>query len=145
MWPFTLLLLLQPFYDPLSGITQVKRYQKDKLFWILQKQTRWGGSGISWTICKSFALRSIYALLMHWYGPKNNHVLNASISRITINIVCCWSQGILDTCSHWSITPMLPINLQGTTSLDSGFYRSRHDGVAVASALPYASHLHFYT
>ena len=52
------LLLLQTFYDPLSGTTQVSRYQKDKPFWILLKQTWWGGSGIRWTICKLFALRS---------------------------------------------------------------------------------------
>ena len=49
---------LQPFYDPLSGTTQVSRYQKDNPFWILLKQTQWGGSGISWTICKLFALCS---------------------------------------------------------------------------------------
>ena len=53
-----LLLLLQPLYDPLSRTTQVSRYQKDKPFWILLKQRWWGGSGISWTICKLFALRS---------------------------------------------------------------------------------------
>ena len=51
-----LLLLLQLFYDPLSGTTQVSRYKKDKPFWILLKQTWWRGSGISWTICKLFAL-----------------------------------------------------------------------------------------
>ena len=34
-----LLLLLQPCYDPLSGTTQMSRYQKDKPFWILLKQT----------------------------------------------------------------------------------------------------------
>ena len=34
-----LLLLLQPLYDPLSRTTQVSRYQKDKPFWILLKQT----------------------------------------------------------------------------------------------------------
>ena len=33
------LLLLQLFYDPLSGTTQVIRYQKDKPFWILLKQS----------------------------------------------------------------------------------------------------------
>ena len=33
-----LLLLLQPFYDPLSRTAQVSRYQKDKPFWILLKQ-----------------------------------------------------------------------------------------------------------
>ena len=53
-----LLLLLQLFYDPLSGTTRVSQCQKDKPFWILLKQRRWGGSGISWTICKLFALCS---------------------------------------------------------------------------------------
>jgi len=53
-----LLLLLQPFYDPLSGTTRVSRYEKDKPFWIMLKQRWWGGSSISWTICKLFALRS---------------------------------------------------------------------------------------
>ena len=37
--PVSILLLLQPFNDPLSGTTQVSRYQKDKPFWILLKQT----------------------------------------------------------------------------------------------------------
>ena len=32
------LLLLKPFYDPLSGTTQVSRYQKDKPFWTWLKQ-----------------------------------------------------------------------------------------------------------
>ena len=32
--------------------------RKDKPFWIFLKQRRWGGSDISWTICKSNALRS---------------------------------------------------------------------------------------
>ena len=44
----------QPFYDPLSGTTQVSRYQKDKPFWISLKQTWWSGR----TICKLFALHS---------------------------------------------------------------------------------------
>jgi len=33
------------------------RYQKDEPFWVLQKPRWWGGSGISWAICKSFAPR----------------------------------------------------------------------------------------
>jgi len=32
--------------------------RKAEPFWILMKQEMMGGSGISWTICKSFALRS---------------------------------------------------------------------------------------
>ena len=62
-----LLLLLQPFYGPLSGITQVSRYQKDKPFWILLKQRWWCDSDINWTICKSSALCSgqITILALH--------------------------------------------------------------------------------
>jgi len=35
--------------------TWVSRHQKGKPFWILLKQEMMGGSGISWTRCKSFA------------------------------------------------------------------------------------------
>ena len=35
----TLLLFTTTFYDPLCGTIQVSRYQKDKPFWILLKQT----------------------------------------------------------------------------------------------------------
>jgi len=38
---------------PLSGTTQVSRYQKGKTFWILLKQEAVNGSGVSWAICKS--------------------------------------------------------------------------------------------
>jgi len=37
--------------------TWVSRHQKGKPLWILMKQEMMGGSGISWTICKSFAPR----------------------------------------------------------------------------------------
>jgi len=43
-----------PFNGPLSGTTQVSRYQKKvKPIWILLKQETVSGSGISWAICKS--------------------------------------------------------------------------------------------
>jgi len=45
----------QQFCSTLSGTAWVSQYQKDKPFWILLKQRWWGGSGINWTICKSFA------------------------------------------------------------------------------------------
>ena len=48
----------QSFNSLFSRTTWVGRYQKDKPFWILLKQRWWGGSGISQTTCKSFALRS---------------------------------------------------------------------------------------
>ena len=40
------------FHGPLSGTTQVSRYQKVKPIWILLKQETVSGSGISWAICK---------------------------------------------------------------------------------------------
>ena len=43
-----------PFNGPLSGTTEVSRYQKGKKpIWILLKQETVSGSGISWAICKS--------------------------------------------------------------------------------------------
>jgi len=36
----------------------VSRHQKGKPFWIIMKQGMMGGSGIIWTICKSFAPHS---------------------------------------------------------------------------------------
>jgi len=44
-----------PFNGPLSGTTQVSRYQKGtvKPIWILLKQETVSGSGVSWAICKS--------------------------------------------------------------------------------------------
>jgi len=41
------------FNGPLSGTTQVSRYQKGKPIWILLKQETECGSGISWAVCKS--------------------------------------------------------------------------------------------
>jgi len=41
------------FNVPLSGTTQVSRYQKGKPIWILLQQEIVSGSGISWDICKS--------------------------------------------------------------------------------------------
>ena len=50
------------YYIRLTAFFQenlVIRHQKGKPFWILLESKRWwGGSGISWTICKSFAPRS---------------------------------------------------------------------------------------
>ena len=41
------------FNGPLSGTTQVSRYQKSKSIWILLKQETVSGSGTNWAICKS--------------------------------------------------------------------------------------------
>jgi len=44
-----------PFNGPLSGTTQVSRYQKGTVqpIWILLRQETVSGTGISWAICKS--------------------------------------------------------------------------------------------
>ena len=63
--------LLQPFYDPLSGTTQVSQYQKDKPFWILLKQTWWGGN-------MAVVSAEPYASYLH-FAPEDNH---ASVSSL---------------------------------------------------------------
>jgi len=45
-----------PFNSPLSGTTQVSRYQKSKTNLDLLEQEIVSGSGISWAICKSAPL-----------------------------------------------------------------------------------------
>jgi len=50
--------LLYPFNGFFSRTSWVKSHQKGKPFWISTKQEMMGGSGISWTICKSFAPHS---------------------------------------------------------------------------------------
>jgi len=57
-----------------SRTTWVSLHQKGKPFWILLKQEMMGGSGISWTICKSFTphSRQITMPVSHhpiFYGP----------------------------------------------------------------------------
>ena len=46
---------LHPFNGLFSKTTWASRHQKGKPFWILLEQEMMGGSGISSTICKSFA------------------------------------------------------------------------------------------
>ena len=75
------LLLLQPFYDPLSGTTWVSWYQKDKLFWILLKQGWWGG----------MALAKLYASYLH-ISPEDN-------CASTISLRFLWAG-----CSSWHPT-----------------------------------------
>ena len=82
--------------------TGVRRYQKNKPFWILLKQRQWGSSGISWTICKSFAPRSRQ---MTMPAPRHSSFLWAGYSccRPTNSIKAlrasietwCWITGIM--------------------------------------------------
>jgi len=52
-WMLSLTPTTHPFNHPLSGITQVSRYQKGKTNLGLLKQETVSCSGISWAICKS--------------------------------------------------------------------------------------------
>ena len=61
MFPWTKL-LLQLFYDPLSGTTRVSWYQKDKPFWILL----------------AVASAEPYASYLH-FAPEDNHVSTSSL------------------------------------------------------------------
>ena len=49
---------MHTFNSLFSRTTCVSQHQKGKPFWILLKQEMMGGSGISWTTCKSFAPHS---------------------------------------------------------------------------------------
>jgi len=49
---------LHPFNSLFSRTTQLSQHQKGEPFWSFMKQEMMGGSGISWTICKSFAPHS---------------------------------------------------------------------------------------
>jgi len=53
-----LAMVLRLFNGLFSNTSWVSRHQKGKPFWIFMKQEMIGGSGISWTICKSFVPRS---------------------------------------------------------------------------------------
>jgi len=55
----------------MSGTIQVSWYQKSKTNLDLLEQEIVSGSGISWTICKSFAPHSKQTPLEH-YGIANN-------------------------------------------------------------------------
>jgi len=65
---------IHTFNGLFSSTTRVSGHQKGKPFWILLKQEMMGGSGISWTICKSFVphSRQITMPAPHhsiFYGP----------------------------------------------------------------------------
>jgi len=68
------MIMLRTFNSLFSRTTWVSRLQTGKPFWILLKQEMMGGSGISWTICKSFAPHSRQIAMPvphHWifYAP----------------------------------------------------------------------------
>ena len=69
-----------------SRTTWVGRYQKDKPFSILLKQRWWGGSGIRWTICKSFTLCSRQITMpaphhLSFYGPDALPAAQPTVSK----------------------------------------------------------------
>ena len=60
------------YNDPLSGTTQVSRYQKDKPFWILLKQ-KYG---------VAVASAEPYASYLH-FTPEDNHASTSSLEIFT--------------------------------------------------------------
>ena len=56
--------LLHAFSSLFSRTTWVSHHQKSKPFQILMKQEMMGGSGISWTICKSFTPHSRHIIML---------------------------------------------------------------------------------
>jgi len=86
--PYSQLLpLLHMFNRLFSRTTWVSRHQKGKPFWILLEQEMMGGSGISWTICKSFATcsRQITTPVPHhsvfFYRPDAHPATQPTVSK----------------------------------------------------------------
>ena len=78
-------------YKPFSRTTCLSRWQTDKPFWISLMQRWWDGSGIGWTICKSFAPH-FWQITM----PTPHHFLRARMlllppnqQRQSTDGICC--------------------------------------------------------
>jgi len=69
-----------PFNGPLSGSTQVSRYQKVKPIWILLKQETVRGSGISWATTQFFTGR------MPFLPPNQQRQSTAIIQAVNIPV-----------------------------------------------------------
>ena len=82
------ILLLLPFYDPLSGTTRVSRYQKYKPFWILLN--RYDGVAV--------ASDEPYASYLH-FAPEDNHASNSSV-RLLWAGCCSWHPTASKHCVH---------------------------------------------
>ena len=83
-----------------SRTTWVSQHQKGKPFWILLKQEMMGGSGISWTICKSYAPlarqittpvshHSVYTGWMPLLWPNQQSQSTKSIQENTAHYLAC--------------------------------------------------------
>jgi len=87
----TTTLLLHPLNGLFSRTTWLSPHQKGKPFWILL-QDMMGGSGISWTICKSFAPRSRQTTM-----PVPHHsVFTGRMPFLPPNQECQSTEGIAD-------------------------------------------------
>ena len=89
---------VHPFNGPLSGTTQVSRYQKVKSIWILVKQETVSGSGISWAVCKSAPRsRQITTPAPHhsvFYRPDALPAAQPTVSEH-------WNQDMLTSCKKY--------------------------------------------
>ena len=100
------------FTTLLSGTTQVSRYQKARPFSILLKQRWWGGSGISWTICKLSALcsRQITTPAPHqtdFYGPDALHDTQPTASKH-------WRLNVSTWCLLWHVSVCVSTSSQSS-------------------------------
>jgi len=89
--------ILQPFVRDYPG----ESVPEDKSFWILLKQAWWGGSGISWTICKLFALCSRRQPRQHLISQ----IFMGRMPFLTPNQQCQSNEGHQSTeghKKHWS-------------------------------------------
>jgi len=82
-----LLLLLQPFYDPLtlSNTTQVRQYQKGKTILDLVEQETVSDSGISWTICKFASCPRQITM------PASHYSVFTGLKTFTVTIDCFYN------------------------------------------------------
>jgi len=128
------------FNGPLSGTTQVSQYQKGKPIWILLKQERVSGSGISWAVCKSAPCsRQITTSAPHhsvFYRPDALPVAQPTVSKHWRHIIIMYNIIVL-THTHTRLTALFPgLPRWAGTRKVKPIWRQ---WVAVASAGTYAS------
>ena len=106
-WFFLLKELL--LFSPFSTTSWVSWCQKGKPLWFCWSKRRWGGSGISWTICKSFAPRfrrtTMPALSFLWARFSSCHPTNSVRAlkacqnteerNVTKTKLCWWHYNVL--------------------------------------------------
>ena len=112
----------QSFHGLFSRTSWVGWYQKDKPLWIFLKQRWSGGSGINWSICKSFAPRSRqitmpaphhsrFFTVQMLFNQRCQHRHNCYGDRMVLCRLKCTSIH----CSHWHV----PYSVKRVANLSS--------------------------